>query len=138
MAARSEIKIDIDSAEFTAFADISKYADVLKTLPDTWKKIDKSTASSRTNFEVAAEAVGITAGSMAAIQKSGTEFYHVTTATARHWKDLALSTASVSRNIISATESLLKWSGILGVITGGAGLFGFDRLAPVHPSAHRH
>jgi hypothetical protein len=90
MAARSEIKIDIDSAEFVAFADkFQKYAELLKTVPDTWKNVAKTTAVSKTNFEAAADAVAVTAGSMAAIQKSTNEFYHVTTSVSRHWKDLA-------------------------------------------------
>jgi prophage DNA circulation protein len=130
MAAKSTIKIDVDSAEFVAFAEkFNKYAELLKSVPDTWKNVSKSTAVAKTNFETAAEAVGITAESMASIQKSGTEFYHVTESTARHWKNLAISTGSVAKNIVAATESLLKWTGILGLVTGGAGLFGFDRLA---------
>jgi hypothetical protein len=71
----------------------------------------------------------VVGGSMAAITASGKEFFQVTTATARHWQNLAISTSSVAKNILGATESLIKWSGILSLVTGGAGLFGFDRLA---------
>jgi hypothetical protein len=56
---------------------------------------------------------------MALISKHSTDFYQVTTATARHWHDLALSTASVAKNIVGATESLLKWA-----------LFRLSRAAP--------
>jgi hypothetical protein len=42
---------------------------------------------------------------------------------------LALSTGQVAGNIVRATESLIKWTGILSLVTGGAGLFGFDRMA---------
>jgi hypothetical protein len=83
----------------------------------------------KTNFEAVADNMKVVGGSMAAITASGKEFFQVTTATARHWQNLAISTSSVAKNILGATESLIKWSGILSLVTGGAGLFGFDRLA---------
>ena len=130
MAARLEIQVDVNSTEFQAFAaQFAKYADALKNIPATWKTIEGTAARAKTHFESAADSVATTAGSMAAIQKSGSEFYHVTTSTARHWKDLAYSTGSVAKNIVAATESLLKWGGLLGIVTGAGGLFGFDRLS---------
>ena len=130
MVARTEIAVDVNSTEFQAFAaQFQKYADALKNIPATWKVIEHTAEKAKTHFESAADSVATTAGSMAAVQKSTGEFFHVTTSVGRHWKDLALSTGSVAKNIVGATESLLKWSGIVGIITGAGGLFGFDRLA---------
>ena len=131
------LDVDVNSAEFQAFADkFAKYAALLATVPDVWKKVGQASTVSATKFEDTAATAGLVAGSMAAIHSSSKEFHQITTSTARHWKELALSTAGVAHNIVAATESLLKWSGILGIVTGGAGLFGFDRLA--HSVARWH
>ncbi|HEY8095357.1 MAG TPA: phage tail tip lysozyme [Methylobacter sp.] len=130
MAIKSRINIDVESSEFQAFQEkFNKYADSLKAIPGTWNEIGKSTAVAKTNFESIADSVKTVGTGLAAITTSGKEFYHVTTATARHWHDLALSTGQVAGNIVRATESLIKWTGILSLVTGGAGLFGFDRMA---------
>jgi hypothetical protein len=121
MAVSSKIDIDVDSAEFLALKTaFDKYETALKTIPAAWQNVGR--ASIADNMKV----VG---GSLAAITTSSKEFFQVTTATARHRHNLAISTASVAKNIVGATESLLKWTGIVSLVTGGAGLFGFDRLA---------
>src|SRR5205807_4607315 len=130
MAISSKINIDVDSAAFAAFKDkFDKYKAALDKTPAAWRGVGAEVAKSKTAFEAVAEGIGVAAGSMALISKHSTDFFHVTTATARHWHDLALSTGSVAKNIVGATESLLKWTGIISLVTGGAGLFGFDRLA---------
>jgi hypothetical protein len=127
---KSKISIDVDSAEFQDFkSKFDKYKDALKDMPGTWHEIGQSTAVARINFEAIADSVKTVGTGLAAITTSGKEFFHVTTATARHWHDLALSSRQVAGNIVRATESLLKWTGILSLVTGGAGLFGFDRMA---------
>jgi hypothetical protein len=98
-------------------------------MPVTWQNVGRASTVTKTNFEAVADNMKVVGGSMAAITASGKEFFQVTTATARHWQNLAISTSSVAKNILGATESLIKWSGILSLVTGGAGLFGFDRLA---------
>jgi Phage tail lysozyme len=130
MAIKSRINIDVESSEFEAFkSKFDKYRDALKEMPGTWHEIGQSTAVAKTNFEAIAESVKTVGTGLATITTSGREFFHVTTATARHWHDLALSTGQVAGNIVRATESLIKWTGILSLVTGGAGLFGFDRMA---------
>jgi nucleotide-binding universal stress UspA family protein len=130
VAAKSQIEIDVNSAEFVEFkAKFDKYYETLKTVPDAWAKISQSTAVAKTNFESMAAGMAVVGSSFATITAGSKEFFTVTTATARHWKDLAVSTGSVAKNIVAATESLIKWTGILSLVTGGAGLFGFDRLA---------
>lgn len=130
MAVSTTIDVTVNAAAFQEFsAAFKKYETALKTLPSAWTDVEKSTEKTRTNFEANAVVVGALSGSIAAITTRSKEFYQVTTATARHWKDLALSTKSAAVNIKNMTESLLKWGGLLSLITGGAGLWGFDRLA---------
>ena len=130
MAVKSQINVAVDDAAFVEFkAAFDKYSKAISDLPTVWAGVEKSTAKTRTNFEATAISVGVLGSSIASVTARGKEFYQVTTATARHWKDLALSTHNVARNIIATTESLLKWTGIVSLITGGAGLWGFDRLA---------
>jgi len=130
MAVNSHINVDVDSREFQEFADrFARYAAVLATVPDVWKKAGQSAGVVNSKFEETAASTGILAFNMERVHSAAKEFSQITVGVARNWKDLALSTAGVSRNILNATESLLKWSGILGLVTGAGGLFGFDRLA---------
>jgi hypothetical protein len=130
LSATSKIKVDVDSAEFVEFKKrFDDYAKTLSAIPDAWVDIAKATDRTKSNFESVANSMKVVGSTFVAIGASGKEFYQVTTSTARHWKDLAVSTGTVSKNILHATESLLKWTGILSLVTGGAGLFGFDRLA---------
>ena len=110
MAVSSKISVDVDSSAFTEFAAaFAKYEAALKDLPGVWAGVEKSTAKTRTNFEATAISVGALSGSMAALTKHSTEFFHVTTSTARHWRDLALSTKSAAINIKNMTKSILRW-----------------------------
>jgi hypothetical protein len=125
-----QINIDVNSAEFLALkAAFDKYETALKKMPAAWQNVGRASATTKTNFEAAAANMKVVGSSMAAITSSGKEFFQVTTATARHRQNLAISTASVAKNILGATDSLLKWTGIVSLVTGDAGLFGFDRLA---------
>lgn len=130
MAVKSQIDINVNSNEFDALKTaFDKYASALKQTPAAWQNVGRASSSAKTNFESIADNMKLVGSSLAAITTSSKEFYQVTTATARHWKDLALSTKDVAKHILRATESLLKWGGILSLVTGGAGLWGFDRLA---------
>jgi hypothetical protein len=125
-----KIAADVDFAEFLELkAKFDEYMVALAKAPAAWRGVGQELAKTRTKFETVAASATAVAATVAVIEKSGKSFYEVTTATARHWHNLALSTASVAKNIVGATESLLKWTGIVGLVTGGAGLFGFDRLA---------
>jgi hypothetical protein len=126
----SQINIDVNSAEFTALkAAFDRYEAAVRKMPAAWKNVGQASATTKTNFESMAGNMKVVDSSMAAIATSGKEFFQVTTATARHWHNLAISTGSVAKNILGATDSLLKWTGVVSLVTGGAGLFGFDRLA---------
>lgn len=125
-----KIQADVDSAEFTVLKEkFDEYMVALAKAPAAWRGVGQELARTRTKFETVAESATAVAATVAVMHDSGKKFYEVTTATARHWHSLAQSTASVAKNIVGATESLLKWTGIVGLVTGGAGLFGFDRLA---------
>ena len=102
MAVKTQIKAAVDSAEFVEFkAAFDKYETALKGLPAVWAGVEKSTAKTRTNFEATAVSVGVLGSSIASVTARGKEFYQVTTATARHWKDLALSTKATAGHILS-------------------------------------
>ena len=90
MSIKSRIDIDINSSEFQDFqAKFNKYKDALKDMPGAWHEIGQSTAVAKTNFGAIAESVKTVGTGLATITTSGREFFHVTTATARHWHDLA-------------------------------------------------
>jgi hypothetical protein len=130
MVVRSRIDIAVNSAEFLALKTaFDRYENAIKKLPAAWQNVGRASSVAKTNFESAVSNMKIIGSSIAAITTSSKTFYDVTVSTSRYWKDIALSTKTVAGNIVSATDSLLKWTGIVGIITGAGGLFGYDRLA---------
>jgi hypothetical protein len=61
----------------------AKYKQALDATPAAWRGVGVEVAKSKTAFEAVAEGIGVAAGSMALISKHSTDFYRVTTATAR-------------------------------------------------------
>jgi hypothetical protein len=105
MAVNSKIDIAVDSAAFTEFkATFDKYSKALSELPSVWNDVEKHASVTKTNFEAAAVSMGVLGGSLASVTARGKEFYQVTTSTARHWKDLALSTKDVARNVLATRQ----------------------------------
>lgn len=133
MAAKIEIGVDVDSAAFAAF--YSKYRDyqaALEKTPEAWKKVAKASADARKEAEGAAKAGEEQAAALTSAASSATTLRRMSEATAHAWNNMQRSTLNVAGNIANATASLLKWTGVVGLIsglTGGVGLFGMDRLA---------
>src|ERR1700730_2216109 len=88
-------------------------------MPTQWRAVGTEVAKTKTSFEATAASIGVVAGGMA-----------LSTRSPRRRRDTGTtSAASVAKNIGAGTDSFMKWTGIVSLVTGSAGLFGFARLA---------
>ena len=133
MALKSIYQIEVDDAQFKAFAALfDKYKTALEATPGAWAKIGEGIEGAKDSFGDFGERVGKLEEEL---RKLGAQ--KITTAgddqrSAGFWGSIVTSAKTVGSHISEATGSLLKWSVITsafsGLIGGGA-LFGLDRLA---------
>lgn len=123
MAAKIEVDVDVKESAFDAFArKFRAYQENLDKTPDAWAKVSRSSEESLVHFEMMAAALSQQADDMARIAERVGGVRRDSESTARSWRDLAHSTQGVAKNIGDATTSLLRWSGVIGLVTGAVGL----------------
>lgn len=152
------IAIDVDDGAFSRFAALfARYQAQLKQMPGQWKTIgdevdavlDKAVAGAEgitdaaeatagaaaaasVSFRQTFIAVGGAADEMGRVSGASRDAATSTQSQAKSWKDMARDARSFAGKIDSATRSLLRWTGLTGLISGilgAGGLFGIDRLA---------
>lgn len=128
MALRSVIDIDVNDARFKAFAELfDKYQKGVDKLPGQWKQANAQQDQQVKSFR-----------DMAAAMMAQNELLHRIGAeeekgrrdverTATAWRSIKDFTASTAGNIARAAISVAKIAG-LGLLGGGLGIFGLDRL----------
>lgn len=133
MTVKSIISVDVQAEAFEKFqALFDRYTDALHKTPDIWKKVGKQ------HSEIAGAAQKFLATvnkqnqqARDALETGDKQVKHLVQQD-RLWTSMAKSTKSIASNILSATRSLLSWTGILGGIgglLGAGGLWGIDRMA---------
>lgn len=157
--AKSIIDVQVDSGSFDAFkAEFEKYKSALEDMPKTWQEIAAEIGESGVAAEAYADHVnkaqthsrnlnnlmGQTVDDWNKIHVSVNSAYsdettkhanklEKSTFNARTWmKDAAQYSKSLGERVKDTTESLLKWSGIVGIfsgLAGASGLFGINRMA---------
>lgn len=160
------ISIDIDDGAFQRFAVLfARYQAQLKQMPGQWKQIgdsvdavlDKSAAgaegavaaaegaaaagaASAVSFRQTYIAVAGTSEQMGRVSGASRDAAVSARSQAAAWHNMARSARSFAGHIGDATRSLLRWTGLTGVISsilGVGGLFGIDRLAGHAGNARR-
>ena len=122
MAATIDIKVGVDDEAFLAHArKFDEYRAALDKTPDAWKNVAISSQVALAYTQGTAQALTIQADEIERIGTAVTVMRRESEKVERHWRGLQLSTAGVAKNIAGATEALLKWSGIGGVLLGVAG-----------------
>jgi hypothetical protein len=141
MAAKSIIQIEVDDSQFKKFQDIfQKHQDAVKKLPGQWGMVGGSVQAAMSPFAKFSKQVDATSASFKAAKTNTDKLVVGLKAADRTVSSLVRGTASLAKNIFSATESLLKWASITGVISGlvgAGGLFGIERLAGAAAAARR-
>jgi len=133
MAVRSVIDIVVNSGAFTRFAQLyNQYARSLPLTVSGWKTVNANVAAVVQNMNQAARTQSLFHLALSATNASMKGFRTSVGQATQGWQTMAKSTQSVASNIKSATESLLRWTGIaaaLGGLLGVGSLFGLDHLA---------
>jgi len=133
MAVKSIIDVQVDDAAFKNFANLyEKYQKTLEKAPGAWAAATKEIQAQRKGFEAIAAAILAQndLARIAAAEQNATNAH--LERSSRFWREMSTYTKNFSTNIKEATISLIRWSGITGIVSGligAGGLFGIDRLA---------
>ena len=133
MAVKSIIDIDVNDSAFKEFQEaFAKYQAQVAKQPEIWRKIGKGAQDVAGSFQGAATEAGVLKVHVENIADLQEKLQRGSRSTERSFNGLVKSSSQIARNIGGATASLLKWSGIVGLlggVVGAGGLFGISRLA---------
>jgi len=120
MAATIKVDLDVDQAQFLAFYNaFSKFS---KGLGDTQTKWEGVSEKMQDAASASRELVTVGEKIQDSLEKSRLSLgalKPLTESVARGWASISVTTSRVAANIKDATLSLLRWSGIGGLIGGG-------------------
>lgn len=133
MAVKSILEIEVADAQFGRYKQVfDKYYDQLQKMSGHWKAAGKEQDQVAKHFEKMASAMTKQVESErqeVEVDKRRTD----TVERQEHlWTSISRSGTSFAKNITHATESMLRWTGILGAVgglLGAGGLWGIDRMA---------
>lgn len=133
MTAKPVIDIDLKDDKFQAFLKLwDKFQSELKNAGRGWDTQGKSIDGTALHLNRITQELEIQTELMKGQLKAFEGFNREIDRGGRGMDRLVRDTRDVSRNILSATVSLLKWgtiTGALGGLLGAGGLWGIDRLA---------
>lgn len=133
MTLKSVIDIDVNDSSFTRFSALfNKYNEQLAKTPNAWKAVGTEQAAMATQFERMTAAMMAQAHQARETSEDDKKRLNNLTLSERLWTSMAKSTGSFAKNILHAGESLVRWTGLLGAVSGllgAGGLFGIDRMA---------
>lgn len=133
MTTKSILDIEVNDAQFGRYKQIfDKYYEQLMKMPGLWRQSAKEQDQVAEHFEKMASAMT----KQAEAERQDIEVDKRRTDTVERqehlWTSISRSGVSFAKSIVHATESMLRWTGILsavGGLLGAGGLFGIDRMA---------
>lgn len=134
--AKSILEIDLKDDKWQAFQEqFGKYSEALRAMPGAWSTIGSSIHTAEDSLEEMARLARISATFMMQMAEGQERMFQALSASQPPAERLERTTKSVSRNILDATASLVRWSGLiggagalLGGLLGGGTLWGLERL----------
>ena len=131
--AKSIIDIEVNDGAFNEFKSaFDKYNAALAKQPEAWSDVAKSATKSATSTKALEECTAALGAHVENLAKRQDKFSKATSSSALSMSKMYKSAKRLGGEIKGATESLLKWTGIIGTISGligGGGLFGINRMA---------
>lgn len=125
--------LDIDLSQIERFSELfGKYQEQLERTRPAWAAVGRDANVSAASFDrltAALLAQNELSRRLGAEQRASTNNLRQQ---AGLWDRISHSTAGVSKHVVEATKSLLRWTGIIsamGGLIGAGGLWGIDRLA---------
>lgn len=122
MALKSIYEIEVDDSKFKEFQ--ANFNSFQKTI----KQSGKEAGIAGDKFERISDLVEMIAFNTSQSAKNQDKLRQATDGTNRSMSNLVRNTRDVSKGILEATGSLLKWTGIIGGIGMFGGLFGINRM----------
>ena len=135
MSVKSILDIELNDSDFRRFKELfDAYTKQLAETPEAWKKAGKAQEDIATHFaKITAEmAKQKRLEDDEDDEEKQNKRLQNLKQTEGLWSSMARSTGTFARNILHAGESLIKWSGLFGGVTGllgVGGLWGIDRMA---------
>lgn len=133
MPIRSVLAVDVDDDAFKAFHQtFLKYQTAVARLPGQWKQVTASAQGSKNIFVDMASALMAQAELLRKSDQQMQRNRRTIDETQRSMGRLARSTKEFAGNLMSATSTLLKWTGVGGIVGSLAGILsvqGISRLA---------
>jgi hypothetical protein len=136
MPLRSVIDIDVNDDAFRQFhALYEKYASSLDKMPQAWSKINTAQQQTRSSF---VEMAAVLLAQNELLHKSSREMDEIdrsVTRTHRSMQSLSRVTREFYGNLSQATSTLMKWTGLTGVIGTLTGLLSVEGISHLASSA---
>jgi hypothetical protein len=132
-AMKSVLDIEVNDAQFKAYtAAYAKYEAALGKQAEMWKKAGMEQGKIGAHFQkMTAQLMAQSHANREAGEAGKKQLVNLRQSD-QLWTSMSRNTRDVSKNILGATTSLLRWTGILSAVSGlfgAGGLYGIDRMA---------
>lgn len=129
MSVRSVIDIDLQTQKWNQFQqEFDRYSEVLRKQPDLWRKISAEHSKLAGGFAKLGNQMDAHFGAADELKEVEKDQEKSLTHSAGLWTDIEKSSGHTAKNVIGATTSLLKWTGLL---SGVAGILGYFTLGGI-------
>ncbi|MBV8060466.1 MAG: lytic transglycosylase domain-containing protein [Alphaproteobacteria bacterium] len=133
MVAKSILEIDIADSSYEAFqAKFLKYQEQVAKQPSAWKRVGEAAKGTGSEYVKLGKTIAETVKGIQYAANRQQAFAVAAAGTARTFVGMVKSTKQLVGNLKDGAAMLIKWSGIIGLISGvvgAGGLFGIARLA---------
>lgn len=132
MAVESILRVSVEDAPFQRFKALwDKYESEVKKQPELWGKVAQQHRALAAQWAKVSSTFSQTVDHLEKANDALSDQEKHLTLSERLWTNMEKSTKGVASNILGATGTLLKWTGIASGISGLLGYFslhGLDRL----------
>jgi hypothetical protein len=130
MPLRSVIDIDVNDDAFRAFHTLfEKYSNVLDKMPGAWGKVNQAQQQTRSTFVEMAAALMAQQELLRRSEREVEKIDHTVRRTYTSMQNLTRATREFAGNLLSATGTIMKWSGITGVVGSMIGLLSGEGIS---------